>query len=148
MTRNTAFALAAIPLLLAACGTPQERCIRQHTREYRNVSTLLAEVEANLARGYAWDERIVSDTVWSSCRDVVRDGEGNARIVTTPCWRDVTTTERFRVPIDPAAEERKRSNLAARKAQLSDQAAAYVSACKAAFPEDEAATTPPSTPAP
>ncbi|AWX92577.1 hypothetical protein DPM13_03230 [Paracoccus mutanolyticus] len=46
-------------------------------------------------------------------------------------------TERYRVPIDPASETRKRDNLAARKAQLARPAAAAVDACKAAYPEDK-----------
>ena len=136
MTRNIAFAFAALPLLLVACGTPQERCIRQNTREFRNVSNLLAEVEANLARGYAWEEREVEDTVFTQCRDYVRNEDGELRAVLTPCWRDVTRTERYRVAIDPASETRKRDNLAARKLALSDEAKAYVQACQKAFPEE------------
>ena len=106
MTRNIALTAIALPLLLAACGTPQERCIRKNTVEYRNVSNLLSEVEANLARGYAWEERISSRTVWSTCRDYVRDRDGVARSISRPCWREVDYTERYRVPIDPAAEAR------------------------------------------
>lgn len=139
MTRNIAFALAALPLLLASCGTPQERCISKNTREYRNVSRLLSEVEGNLARGYAWEERVVYDEILTQCRDLVRDREGNARVIYTPCWRDVSTTERFRVAIDPASEERKRANLAARKTALAGQAEAYVRACQAAYPAEDAA---------
>lgn len=146
MTRNNAISLVALPLLLAACGTPQERCIRKHTVEYRNVSNLLAEVEANLARGYAWDERVVYDEILTTCRDVVRDRHGNARVIHTSCWRDIATTERFRVAIDPVSEERKRANLAARKDALRGEAEAYVRACRKAFPEEEETTA--ATPAP
>ena len=137
MTRNIAIGLSALPLLLAACGTPQERCIRQHTIEYRNVSQLLTEVEGNLARGYAWQEREVTRTEFGECRAIRRNNKGEVEYVTRPCWRDVTDTERYRVAIDPAAEIRKRDNLAARKVALSDEAAAYVSACKTAYPEEE-----------
>lgn len=148
MTRNIALTAIALPLLLAACGTPQERCIRKNTVEYRNVSNLLSEVEANLARGYAWEERISSRTVWSTCRDYVRDRDGVARSISRPCWREVDYTERYRVPIDPAAEARKRDNLSARKQELTAGAEAYVRACKAAFPEEEApqAAAPAATP--
>ncbi|WP_299838936.1 hypothetical protein [uncultured Paracoccus sp.] len=139
MTRNIALTLAALPLLLAACGTPQERCISKNTREYRNVSNLLREVEGNLARGYAWEERVVYDEILTQCRDLVRDREGNARVIYTPCWRDVSTTERYRVSIDPAAEQRKRANLAARQKDLAGQAEAYVRACQAAYPEEQKA---------
>ena len=138
MARNTALASAlALPLLLAACGTPQERCISRNTDEYRTVSRLLAEVEGNLARGYAWEEREVVRDRLTQCRDVWRDKDGNAQISYRPCWRDYVDTERYRVPIDPAAETRKRDNLAARKAALATNAAAAVRACKAAYPEQE-----------
>lgn len=136
MRRNTALAILALPLALAACGTPQDRCISRNTGEYRTVSRLLAEVEANLARGYAWEERQVVRDHLTQCRDLHRDRKGNVQVSYSPCWRDTVETERYRVPIDPAAEIRKRDNLAARKAALASRAAAYVSACKAAFPED------------
>ncbi|SET56828.1 hypothetical protein [Paracoccus homiensis] len=132
MPRNTAI---LVTLLLAACGTQQERCISRNTDEYRNVSRLLAEVEGNLGRGYAWEERQVGRDYLTQCRDHYRDNDGNVRTITRSCWREHITTERYRVAIDPAAEQRKRDNLASRKAQLSAQAAAAVQACKAAYPE-------------
>lgn len=146
MPRKTTRAALVLPLVatLAACGTPQDRCISQNTREYRTVSSLLAEVEGNLARGYAWEERQVERDRLSYCRDYERNSDGTVRVVTRHCWRDYTTTERFRVPIDPAAETRKRDNLVARKVELAPQAKAYVEACRTAFPEAEdlAATAP------
>ncbi|SIS87366.1 hypothetical protein [Paracoccus saliphilus] len=139
MPRNSAlFLIATLPLLVAACGTPQERCISKHTREYRNVSRLLTEVEGNLQRGYAWEERQVVRDRLTQCRDVRRDKDGNVHVTYTPCWRDYVDTERYRVPIDPAAEARKRDGLAERKAGLAAQAEAYVEACRKAFPEAEA----------
>lgn len=135
MRRNTVLALIALPLL-AACGTPQERCISRNTSEYRTVSSLLAEVEGNLARGYAWEERQVVRTRFDQCRRVFRDKDGNAHVSTYGCWRDYVDTERYRVPIDPAAEARKRDGLAERQEALERGARAAVSACRAAYPED------------
>ena len=129
--------LAAV-LLLAACGTPQQQCIARNTREYRIVSNLLEEVEGNLARGYAWEEREVSSHEWDDCPAIVRGPGGERHVVTRPCLRRVTETERFRVPIDPLTEARKRDGLIARKAALAPQAQAAVRACRSAYPEDEA----------
>lgn len=134
MTRNILLALMPV-LVVAGCGTPQEQCIRRNTDEYRTVSNLLAEVEGNLARGYAWEERTVSRTEWDDCPYVIRDKNGNSRIVNRSCMREVSDTERYRVPIDPVAETRKRDNLAARKKALTQSAVAAVDACKAAYPE-------------
>ena len=122
--------------LLAACGTPQERCISRNTSEYRTVSALLAEVEGNLARGYAWEERQVIRSRFDQCQRVFRDKDGNTQVHSYGCWRDYADTERYRVPIDPAAEARKRDGLAARQASLGRSANAAVQACRAAYPEE------------
>ncbi len=136
MTRNIMLGLLPV-LIVAACGTPQERCIGRNTSEYRTVARLVAEVEGNLARGYAWEEREVMRSVWDDCPYSFRDKDGNRRIGYRPCLRDVVDTERYRVPIDPAAETRKRDNLVARKAALAPSAARAVDACKTAYPEDQ-----------
>ncbi|CAM3074220.1 hypothetical protein PANO111632_01530 [Paracoccus nototheniae] len=134
MRRNTALALC-LALPLAACGTPQERCIDRNTSEYRTVSSLLAEVEGNLSRGYAWEERQVVRTRFEQCRRVYRDRNGQQHVTTYGCWRDVVDNERYRVPIDPAAETRKRDGLVERQAALTRGANAAVAACRAAYPE-------------
>lgn len=136
MTRNITLALLPL-LILTACGTPQEQCIRRNTQEYRTVSSLLAEVEGNLLRGYAWEERNVPRTTWSDCRTVYYDREGRPFVAYRPCLRDVIDTERYRVPIDPAVEARKRDNLAQRKAELAPSASAAISACRSAYPEED-----------
>lgn len=135
MTRNILLALMPV-LIVTACGTPQDRCISRNTREYRTISSLLAEVEGNLARGYAWEERTVSRVEWDDCAYVVRGKDGERHIAYRSCARNVSDTERYRVPIDPAAETRKRDNLIARKAALTKSAMAAVNACKAAYPEE------------
>ena len=137
MRRNTVIALSALLPLLAACGTPQEQCISRNTSEYRAVSSLLAQVEGNLARGYAWGEREITREHLTQCRDYVRDRDGNVRQILTPCYRSYTDTQQFRVPIDPAAETRKRDNLAKRRDSLARSAQAAVSACRAAYPEGQ-----------
>ncbi|MFT4013745.1 MAG: hypothetical protein QM682_10140 [Paracoccus sp. (in: a-proteobacteria)] len=134
MSRN--IALAFFPLLaLAACGTPQERCISRNTSEYRTVSRLLAEVEGNLARGYAWEEREVARSEWDDCPFTYRGKNGERYVSYRPCRRDVIDTERYRVPIDPASETRKRDNLIKRKQALASSSARAVDACKSAYPE-------------
>ncbi|MDO5656934.1 MAG: hypothetical protein Q4G36_01215 [Paracoccus sp. (in: a-proteobacteria)] len=135
MTRNIALISLCVLPFLAACGTPQENCIRQNTREYRAVSGLLAETEANLARGYAWQERQVTRTRFTDCQRVLRSRDGARRVETYPCWRDYTDVERFRVAIDPAVEERKRANLAERVATLGARNDQVLRQCAAAYPE-------------
>lgn len=136
MPRKPILLLLPVLAVLAACGTPQQQCIARNTREYRTVSELLAEVEGNLARGYAWEERQVSSHEWDDCPAVVRGHHGERYAVLRPCLRHVIDTERFRVPIDPLSEARKRDGLAARQAALTPGAEAAIRACRAAFPED------------
>lgn len=134
MTRNILLGLISV-LTVAGCGTPQERCIGRNTREYRTISNLLTEVEANLLRGYAWEERTVRRMEWDDCPYVVIDDDGRRHYRTRDCSRYVTDIERYRVPIDPQAEERKRAYLSQRKKALASQASAAVKACQAAYPE-------------
>ncbi|WBU52215.1 hypothetical protein [Paracoccus sp. SCSIO 75233] len=126
-----------VPLaLLAGCGTPQERCIRSNTREYRALTNLLEETNANLARGYAWREREVVRTEYETCQRPVRNKDGEIQVVYYGCWRDRLDTERYRVPIDPAAEERTRDNLQAKLDVEARRAQEAVRQCRAAYPEE------------
>ncbi len=135
MSHRLMLSVLAGTLALSACGTPQERCIRRETSEYRAVNGLLAETRANLARGYAWAERDVVTWEMDFCRYPVRRRNGRHDWVTYPCDRQVVDTVQYRVPIDPASEERKRDYLAERLKALRAPAEASVRACKAAYPE-------------
>ncbi|MDD7972552.1 hypothetical protein [Roseinatronobacter alkalisoli] len=44
--------IAAIPALLAACGTPQDRCTRVAQADLRALDAQIADVETALAKGY------------------------------------------------------------------------------------------------
>lgn len=129
-------ALLLLFAFLAGCGTEQERCISRNTHEYRVLSELLTETDANLARGYAWEEREVSRMELDYCPDYVRDKDGRVRVIQRSCWRDVIDTERYRVPIDPAAEQRRRDYLAEKLKTEATRAEAAVRQCKAAYPEE------------
>lgn len=123
-----------LPLLITACGTPQEQCIRRATGELRKVERLIAEVEGNLARGYTYEERTRTQWDWQTC---VAPGSGvNGQPVrTTMCWEPEEVTYRDEVPIDPAVEKRKMANLLDRRRALVREAAPAIGACKATHPE-------------
>ncbi len=124
----------ALLALLAGCGTPQERCIRSATAELRTITELAAEVEANLARGYAWESHEVTRTVWMIC-----DWQPSPVPGEPPrpqyCLEDDTETLRRRIAIDPAAETRKLQGLMAKEAKLTVVNTSRIAACKAEFPE-------------
>lgn len=126
----------ALLVLLAACGTPQDRCIDRATRELRAVEQLLAGVEGNLARGYAWDEKPVTRVRWEICGyRQIQNADGT--FITRPdmCMQPYTDTIRSRVAIDPETEKRKRDALIARRRALLPQAEANIAACKATYPQ-------------
>lgn len=111
--RRFSFSAAVLLLLsLAACGTPQERCEARVSAEYRNVIRLLAEVEANLARGYAWENQPVRSSGWRMCGGYYGGpayygyGYGYGS-----CYGGGPEVVRTRVAIDPEAEQRKRNSL-------------------------------------
>ena len=123
-------------LALSACGTPQEQCISRETREIRHLQGLLAEVEGNLARGYAYEDYEVPMTRWEQCGiDHVTGRNGTVIEKPRMCLEDYTVTRTRDVPIDPEAEARKRDGLRSKIKQLTPGSQAAVRACKAAYPE-------------
>jgi hypothetical protein len=124
--------LLALIVALAACGTPQEQCIRANTRDLRQVEALIAETQANLARGYAYEEHTVTDWDWAPCFDGRPVPKGQSPGM---CWEPSERTVRKAVAIDPEVETRKLAGLTTRRKALLSQAAASVAACKAQYPE-------------
>lgn len=121
MTRIT-LALACAALAgLASCGTPAERCEARVEAEQRHVSRLLEEVEANIARGYAWEDTVVNETGFRFCAGGFRGGYNRLGLGYSGCYGGPDTV-RKRVPIDPAAEMRKRDALQQRLAALTSDA--------------------------
>lgn len=119
----------ALVALLTACGTPQEQCIRAATREIATVEKLIADTEADLARGYGYRWREVTRWEWEPCGDWMA---GSPRRM---CFEPETRQVREPVAIDPVAEQRKLSALQARLATLSRAAGPAIASCRARFPE-------------
>lgn len=119
--------------LLAACGTPQERCINRNTRDLRTVEKLIAEVQGNLDRGYAYEEYTVSIPVWREC--VVTRATATTPAVTRPCLEDEEETRTRPVAIDLNAERAKLESLYQKRDQLQREAQSVVALCKEQYPE-------------
>ncbi len=125
-------ALIILPLVvLAACATPREQCINDVTRDTRVLSSLINETRANLARGYAIEERQEVRTVRSTCRG--RDDEGES--FRFRC--DKTDTFKTTVPIaiDLNVERAKLASLEERFAQMQGTSNQAVAQCIAVHPE-------------
>ena len=122
-----------LPLLalLAACGTPQERCISRNTKDLRIVENLIQEVEGNLARGYAVETYRYTDDVWTRCH--ARDKEGN--IYSYSCVKEIVREDTRPKAIDLKAEAATLVGLRERQTQLQVLAKSVISQCQSLYPE-------------
>ena len=126
------FLLAPL-LILAACGTPQEQCIGAATRDMRVVDRLIRETEANIARGYGYEEVTVFVPEWVDCTP--RPTTANPAPPPQMCFDDVPQTSRKAVALDLNAEAAKLKSLKAKRAQQAKAAEAAIRQCKAQYPE-------------
>lgn len=119
--------------LLAACGTPQERCVQRNTRDLRTVEKLITEVQGNLDRGYALEEVTIYVPVWKTC--IVPSADPAVAATTRPCLEDEAQTSTRPKAIDLNAERAKLESLYTKRDQLAREAEAVVAQCKAQYPE-------------
>jgi hypothetical protein len=130
--------LPALCLVLAGCGTPQERCIASVTRDLRIVDRLIADSQANLARGYALVNQTVYVTTWDYCSGpvLVQPNVGGPPVLIPGqmCLDDQARTVRRPVAIDPAAEKRKLAGLQDQRKKLVARAEPAIAQCQASYP--------------
>ncbi len=126
--------LATLCLTLAACGTPQDKCIARNTRDLRVVDGLIAQVQGNLTRGYALREVTENRAVWTDCQRRRTNKNGKVVLVASQCFEDEPVTETRPEAIDPVAEQRKLAGLQDRRRALALQATPAIAACRAQYP--------------
>lgn len=119
--------------LLAACGTPQERCIRDVTRDMTVVDKLMTEVQGNLQRGFALQEETVYRTEFADCTPDATEADPNPR--TRRCPVQVPHKVTRPVAIDLGAESAKLASLQAKRAQQASVASTAIAQCRALYPE-------------
>lgn len=103
-------------LTLAACGTPQDRCVRATNREAATLDRLITETQEAMTRGYRIETELRdSGVTWgvAYCN--------RSRNIGFCFDNDRPRTVRRAVPIDPEAERRKLANLRERRAALADR---------------------------
>lgn len=113
----------ALPLFLAACATPQQRCEIQATRDLRVVDALIAETQATLQRGYALREEQRTRFGTTICYGGGDDfGYGF-------CWGNDTYTRLRPVAVNLDEERAKLRTLLGKREELEVQARAQIEAC-------------------
>jgi hypothetical protein len=122
-------------LLLAACATPQERCINSATREVRILDRLIGEVEGNLARGYALEEVILTRQRWVMCHPGTPATKTEPAQPPQMCLTEHDYTEMRPKAINLADERVKLAEMRKKRGTLARAAASEVTACKRLHPE-------------
>ncbi len=121
-------------LALAACGTPQEQCISRATQDLRIVDQLIAETQANLSRGFAYEASTTYTYDWVIC-GYERPHKGDKHPRPQMCWERHPRTVREPAAIDVSAEQRKLADLVTKRKQLAQAAKPGIEACKTVYPE-------------
>ena len=125
-------ALLLLPLVgLAACATPREACLADATSAARINAQLIAQTEANIARGFAVErgQRVVERR--GICRGVTESGEE----VRSRCDKVDVIPVRRPVAIDLEAERAKLASLIKRRSELASRTDAAVAQCQRLYPE-------------
>lgn len=116
-----------IALVLAACTTPQERCISGALSEQRSLSNQIRIIETNVSRGYAIHSQTVPYTYIDTCFD-------NANMPYS-CQKNGSRVQETPVAINTVEERRKLAPLRQRLAAVQARTNASVAQCRAQFPE-------------
>lgn len=125
--------LICLPLLVAACATPQERCLSDATAALRPVDRLIAETEGNISRGYGLQATTVYRDVWVPCWGGY--GAYGYRAGGGMCIDEQAQIIQKPVAVDIREERTKLAQLKAKRRELAAAAAPKVAACEARFPE-------------
>lgn len=118
--------LIPILLLLAACATPQERCINTAAAPYRAALKERAEIAQTLARGFDTVTAFETRRVFTRCR--TKTGGW------VSCWDHTHVPVTRRVPIDRTALKARDAQLARDLPGLERAANRGAAACVAALP--------------
>lgn len=132
MIRRLAFALT---MGLAACGTPQERCINSVTRDLHIVDQLIAKTEANLARGYAMEDIVVPRARWVLCARSEPDADSAVSANSLMCFETIPEIVSRPKAIDLEEEARKLASLKKKRTELVRHAEPLIAQCRVQYPE-------------
>lgn len=124
--------LLIFPILLTACATPRESCLRDATQEVRVMERLIAVTRGNLDRGFAIEERQDVRTRRTFCTGQNEDGS----TFRFRCEETDTVTVEVPVAIDLNAEREKLASLEERQRQNRINAQSGIAQCEARFPPE------------
>lgn len=127
--------LLATPVLLAlaACGTPQQQCVRLASHDMVVLDRLIAETQGNIARGFGYAQTVETRPEFVDCTPRLWDDE------TAPapqmCLEDVPHTVSKPIALDLQAEAAKLASMQKRRAEMAKTLAPAIADCQARYPE-------------
>jgi hypothetical protein len=131
MRHRTQVLIGVVALAVAACGTPQERCIARESRDLRVLDGLIAETQATIARGYALNTETFVITQSFPC--AVR-GPNNT-VLTELCDTEQVVERTRPVAVNLDEERAKLRSMQDRRAEMARSVSARIEACRATYPE-------------
>ena len=127
IARFCALSGASTLFLLAACATPQQRCIAQATADTRALEAQIKTTEATIERGYALHRQSIPYTQTRVCYDKKRRP--------FPCNRTRFHPLETPVTVDLGQERAKLAQMKAKLAKLKPKAVATTEACRRSYRE-------------
>tara|TARA_R110002096_G_scaffold47539_62_gene126951 strand:+ start:1319 stop:1723 length:405 start_codon:yes stop_codon:yes gene_type:complete len=122
-------------LLLAACGTPQQRCINGATRDLRIVDRLIGQSQQNLRRGYAMEDVVRTGVRWEECRPAVAATATTEAQPARMCLEDYSYTVARPKAINLADEREKLAEMQTKRRELAKDADLAAAQCRLEHPE-------------
>jgi len=121
-------ALSAVSIL-AACATPQERCIATANRDVVTLDSLIAQSEANVTRGFAVETRLEPGMSLQFCA-----GNRGDNLDFLLCQMNEPREKTVPVAIDLDLEKRKLAQMKAKRAELARALPQTYAQCRAQYP--------------
>jgi hypothetical protein len=129
--------LLLFPAYLAACQTQQQRCEARAVEELRTVNALIAETEATMERGFAYQTVQNAGSAvtfcWGSYSGYWGDGWGGGGGV---CWGNGAYTTEQPVAVDLDEQRATLRSLQAKRKELEGQARVQLAACASSAAPD------------
>lgn len=123
-------ALLAVSACVGTQSSDRDRCISRAGAQLTTLNRLIAETQANVARGYALETVRDVRTIDRTCRGQNADGTS----FRYPCPETIESTRRVPVAINLNDEQDKLNSMVARRTEMERSVQATIAQCQATYP--------------
>lgn len=116
-------------MVLSACASQQERCIKDATRNIEVLDELIAETRLNISRGFAVQKESVPTTNFRYCV-----GNSSSNVGVSFCSGTSTSTREIPVAIDMAQEQAKLDGLLKSREEALARLQSTIEMCQLRYP--------------